>query len=229
MVCRSQRQQPRPPDQRRTLSGNQHPPSSPQDTVDAIHYGTKRCHAWTDGSFREAAGFGWISHQRRQRRRPHHRRRTRISGANKLPSMQNWRQLRKPSPGSWRGQGKMAAHDHPLRLDECHRQSGHTGAGPGQTTACNIRKMVRGLREPEPLTSSGSKVTKAPRQRESRRPRGQSSRETRLLQRHVDGSPQTPDLRTVPQRQRRPGTKRRNTTGRKRYPHLPRRSRAWTT
>jgi ribonuclease HI len=112
----------------------------------AVENGRAVCHAWTDGSFQEAAGFGWIVTDDDRGERP-----PIAEGSRNIGSQQTAFDVELAvieQAISWfQGPGREWQHM-TIHSDSTSAiaRAGHTGAGPGQGRARNIRNMVCTLR-----------------------------------------------------------------------------------
>jgi ribonuclease HI len=108
--------------------------------------GRKLCHAWTDGSFKEAAGFGWIVTRDDKGGGPSVAEGLRNIGSQQTAFDAELAAIERViswfvEPGSeWQ---HMTIHSDST---SAIARAGHTGAGLGQEVARNIRRMVCGMR-----------------------------------------------------------------------------------
>jgi ribonuclease HI len=189
--------------------------------------GRRLCHAWTDGSFREAAGFGWVITEDNKGEGP-----TVADGLRNIGSQQtafdaelaaiekaiSWFTEARPGQG-WQ---HMTIHSDST---SAIARAGHTGAGPGQTVACNIWKMVRSLRNRSVniVWVKGHEGTTGNEKADTLA--GIAAEKPGFSK---DMSMAHLKLR-ISERFRNAKERPRNITERKRSHHLPRRNHAWTT
>jgi ribonuclease HI len=112
-------------------------------------YGTKCCHAWTDSSFREAAGFSWLITNDDKGAGPSIAEGSRNLGSQQTAFDAELAAIERAiswftEPGQGREWQHMTSHSDST---SAIARAGHTGAGPGQNTACHISKMVRGMQD----------------------------------------------------------------------------------
>jgi ribonuclease HI len=108
--------------------------------------GRKSCHAWTDGSFQEAAGSGWIITGDDKGGSPTVAEGLRNIGSQQTTFDAELAAIEQAVPwflGSGQGWQHMTIHSDST---SAIARAGHTGVGPGQKVACNIRRIVCELR-----------------------------------------------------------------------------------
>jgi hypothetical protein len=159
------------------------------------------CHAWTDGSYREAAGLGWLITEDQKGEGPDIAQGTRNLGGQQTAFDAELSAIEQ-AVRWFLAQGRNLPYQHMVVHSDSTSaiaRASHTGAGPGQTTARNVRNLVCEIR--------GQGKNRRPRmgqgtpghtwQREGGFSRRKSRQQDRTLQGHVDRPPQTPDLGKV--------------------------------